>query len=133
MNIKNIYRFMLLAVMCMTAVACYIEKPFPDDEEEQIGEQLPAWQKGYMDIHHISTGRGDCTFMILPDGTTMMVDAGDLGSGSYEQEIMARIPYTSRTPGEWIVRYVEMFLKDASLDSKHLDYLLVTHFHSDHI
>ena len=71
--------------------------------------------------------------MILPDGTTMMVDAGDLGSGSYEQEIMARIPYTSRTPGEWIVRYVEKFLKDASLDSKRLDYLLVTHFHSDHI
>lgn len=124
---------MAMAVIYAVAASCYIEKPFPDDEEEQAGEQLAAWQQGYMDIHHISTGRGDCTFMILPDGTTMMVDAGDLGSGSYEQEIMARIPYTSRTPGEWIVRYVEKFLKDAGLDSKHLDYLLVTHFHSDHI
>lgn len=124
---------MAMAVISAVAASCYIEKPFPDDEEEQAGEQLAAWQQGYMDIHHISTGRGDCTFMILPDGTTMMVDAGDLGSGSYEQEIMARIPYTSRTPGEWIVRYVEKFLKDAGLDSKHLDYLLVTHFHSDHI
>ena len=133
MNIKNIYRFMLLMAFAMMAIACYVEKPFPDDEDERMGEQLPAWQKGYMDIHHISTGRGDCTFMILPDGTTMMVDAGDLGSGSYEQEIMARVPYTSRTPGEWIVRYVEKFLKDASLDSKHLDYFLVTHFHNDHI
>ena len=133
MNTKNIYRFMVMAVISAVAASCYIEKPFPDDEEEQMGEQLAAWQNGYMDIHHISTGRGDCTFMILPDGTTMMVDAGDLGSGSYEQEIMARIPYTSRTPGEWIVRYVEKFLKDAGLDSKHLDYMLVTHFHSDHI
>lgn len=133
MNTKNIYRLMAMAVISAVAASCYIEKPFPDDEEEQAGEQLAAWQQGYMDIHHISTGRGDCTFMILPDGTTMMVDAGDLGSGSYEQEIMARIPYTSRTPGEWIVRYVEKFLKDAGLDSKHLDYLLVTHFHSDHI
>ena len=114
---------MAMAVISVVAASCYIEKPFPDDEEEQAGEQLAAWQQGYMDIHHISTGRGDCTFMILPDGTTMMVDAGDLGSGLYEQEIMARIPYTSRTPGEWIVRYVEKFLKDAGLDSKHLDYL----------
>ena len=106
------YRLMFMAAFFIMAVSCYVEKPFPDDEEEQMGEQLPAWQKGYLDIHHISTGRGDCTFMLLPDGTTMMVDAGDLGSGSYEQEIMARIPYTSRTPGEWIVRYVEKFLSD---------------------
>jgi beta-lactamase superfamily II metal-dependent hydrolase len=133
MNTKNTYRLIAMALFCAFAVSCYIEKPFPDDEEEQMGEQLPSWQKGYLDIHHISTGRGDCTLMILPDGTTMMVDAGDLGSGTYEQEIMARIPYTSRTPGEWIVRYADKFLKDASLDPKHLDYMLVTHFHSDHI
>ena len=97
MNTKNTYRLIAMALFCAFAVSCYIEKPFPDDEEEQMGEQLPSWQKGYLDIHHISTGRGDCTLMILPDGTTMMVDAGDLGSGTYEQEIMARIPYTSHS------------------------------------
>ena len=23
-------------------------------------EQLPKWEKGYLDIHHINTGRGSC-------------------------------------------------------------------------
>ena len=35
-------------------------------------EQLPKWEKGYLDIHHINTGRGSCAFLILPDGTNMM-------------------------------------------------------------
>ena len=39
--------------------------------------QLPKWEKGYLDIHHINTGRGSCAFLILPDGTNMMIDAGD--------------------------------------------------------
>lgn len=28
-------------------------------------EQLPKWEKGYLDIHHINTGRGNCTFLIF--------------------------------------------------------------------
>ncbi|MBQ8421252.1 MAG: MBL fold metallo-hydrolase [Bacteroidales bacterium] len=130
---ERIFKMILLAALAFAAAACYRELPFPDDEEEKTFEQLPSWQKGYMDIHQISTGRGNCTFMILPDGTTMMVDAGDLGSGSFKQEIMSRVPYTSRTPGEWIVRYASHFLEDAGLPSDKLDYMLVTHFHNDHI
>ena len=45
-------------------------------------KQLKAWQEGYMDIHHISTGRGSAIFFILPDGTRMLADAGDLGDPS---------------------------------------------------
>lgn len=130
---ERIYRIIFIAALAIAAAACYKELPFPDDEEELSMEKLPAWQKGFLDIHHISTGRGDCTFMILPDGTTMMVDAGDLGSKTYTQEIMGRIPYSSRTPGEWIVRYVENYLTEAGLEQKHLDYMLVTHYHDDHL
>lgn len=25
-------------------------------------DQLPKWEKGYLDIHHINTGRGSCAF-----------------------------------------------------------------------
>ena len=90
---ERIYRIILFAALVFVAAACYRELPFPDDEEESNLEKLPAWQKGYMDIHHISTGRGDCNFMIFPDGTTMMVDAGDLGPGDdYKREIMSRVP-----------------------------------------
>ena len=42
-------------------------------------EYLPKWQEGYMDIHTIATGRGDATLVVMPDGTTLMIDAGEEG------------------------------------------------------
>jgi hypothetical protein len=41
-----------------------------------IPKALPAWKPGVLEIHQIATNRGNSTFLILPDGTTMMVDAG---------------------------------------------------------
>ena len=41
-------------------------------------ETLVPWQKGWMDIHTIAVGTGECTYVIMPDGTTMMIDAGIL-------------------------------------------------------
>ena len=41
------------------------------------GKPLPAWQEGYLDLHHINTGRGNCAYYIFPDGTTMLFDAGE--------------------------------------------------------
>ena len=35
------------------------------------GTPLPPWQEGCLDIHAINSGRGECTFFILPDGTTL--------------------------------------------------------------
>lgn len=124
-----------LIILAALLAGCNPLLPFPDDEEGggTAGEQLEPWQQGYLDIHQISTGRGNCTLMILPDGTTMVVDAGDLGSGTYQQEIMARVPSMSRTPGEWQVRYMQHELSKAGLASDHIDYLLATHFHSDHV
>lgn len=40
-----------------------------------VGQTLPAWTEGCLDIHHINTGRGESAFYILPDGTTMLIDA----------------------------------------------------------
>lgn len=40
-----------------------------------VGQSLPAWTEGCLDIHSINTGRGESTFYILPDGTTMLIDA----------------------------------------------------------
>ncbi len=39
---------------------------------------LPPWQEGYLDIHHISTGRGNASFILFPDGTSLVVDCGDI-------------------------------------------------------
>ena len=47
------------------------------------------WNAGFpgtLDIHHISTGRGNATFFVLPDGTTLLVDAGAAGDGLPETD-----------------------------------------------
>ena len=92
-------------------------------------DALPPWAWGTLDIHQISTGRGNSAFLVFPDGTTMLVDAGAAASG----EVMADtppMPNASRTPGAWIVRYVTRAMAPAA---PRLDYALLTHFHGDHM
>ena len=96
-------------------------------------KQLKNWSKGYMDIHHISTGRGPSIFFILPDGTRLLVDAGDLGDPSRwtHKEIMPAVPNDSKRPAEWIARYIEHFSKPLKREL-YLDYAMITHFDTDH-
>lgn len=72
-------------------------------------QQLPPWTRGTLDIHQISTGRGNAAFFVFPDGTTMLVDAG----GDAGRQIAGYITHMMEKP--------------------HLDYALITHYHSDHI
>ena len=65
--------FFLGAIMLLpTFASCQQEKPFPDDAVDKVYEYLPEWQAGYLDIHQISTGRGNAAYLIFPDGTTML-------------------------------------------------------------
>lgn len=96
---------------------------------QDSGKSLPAWHKGVLDIHFISTGCGNCSFCVLPDGTTMLVDAGDLARPDIR--VYDRKPDESRSVGEWIADYIEQF-SPAGKDTK-LDYTIVTHYHDDHI
>jgi beta-lactamase superfamily II metal-dependent hydrolase len=89
-----------------------------------IGAPLPAWTPGTLDIHHISTGRGNATLFILPDGTTLLVDAGAAGDGILEADPH---PDATRAPGAWIGRYLQRHGVTS------LDYALITHFHADHM
>ena len=96
-------------------------------------EQLPPWQRGYFDIHHISTGRGDCAYLIFPDGTTLLVDAGDMSDTrprTLSPRNTARKPNASRTAPEWIADYIRQFAPQGRPPV--LDYALITHYHSDH-
>lgn len=99
-----------------------------DAAPEQAGQALAPWQPGWLDIHHIATGRGNATFVMFPDGTSMLVDAGASLNG--QDVSVAPRPNSSRRPGEWIGRYVLRHLERAGLDG--LDYLLATHLHPDH-
>jgi len=101
------------------------------DAQIRIGEKLPVWSEGNLDIHHINTGKGDATFMIFPDGTTMLIDAGESHRPPSPREAAAK-PNSSRTPGEWISRYISNILYETKMELK-LDYILLTHFHGDHM
>lgn len=94
---------------------------------------LTPWREGYLDIHQISTGRGNATFMILPDGTTMMVDMGDLGDTShFRQEVMPAVPSSEKSPAQWVAEYVKHVCGPLGNGGK-VDYMLITHYDSDHI
>jgi hypothetical protein len=55
-----------------------------------VSMALPAWRPGVLEIHHIGTNRGNSALLILPDGTTMMVDAG--ANNSVSGMVMLRQP-----------------------------------------
>ena len=96
-------------------------------------KQLKPWSKGTLDIHHISTGRGSSIFYILPDGTRMLVDAGDLGDATRwkHKQIMPAVPSADKRPAEWIARYIEHFSKPLNKEL-YLDYAMISHFDADH-
>ncbi len=101
---------------------------------QSAGNPLPSWQEGYMDIHHINTGMGDCTFFIFPDGTTMLFDAGEMNLTNPRMmgpRNAKRKPNDSKTPGEWIVEYIRPLLQN--LPDQAIDYALISHFHDDHM
>lgn len=71
--------------------------------------------------------------MILPDGTTMMVDMGDMGNVShFKQEIMPAVPSAEKSPAQWVAQYVRHFSEPLGNDIR-VDYMMITHYDSDHI
>ena len=80
-----------------------------------------------MEIHVIATGRGENSFVILPDGTTMLID---LGEGPKDPKHC--VPDNSKSSAAHVADYIHHF--SAGLPHPdHLDYLFITHFHSDHM
>lgn len=94
----------------------------------EVGNVLPGWEEGYLDIHAINSGRGECVMYILPDGTSMLVDAGEVTAAS--SEYIQRKPNESIRPYVTYSRYIKQFLPKGH--SK-LDYMYLTHFHIDHM
>lgn len=71
--------------------------------------QAPAPQLGALKAHFIDVGQGDSEFLELPDGKTMLVDAGEASAG------------------DKVVSYIR------GLGHDRIDYVVATHPHADHI
>ena len=110
-----------------------------DFKADPAGQPLSAWQEGMLDIHFINTTTGECTFIIFPDGTQMMVDAagslaatGDVNSTT-NTGIRSRWDPTKDADfraGAYIAEYIKSCM--AWTGNNSLDYVVNTHFHSDH-
>ena len=112
--------FVGILFFCMTMISC--------DLNQENGNKYIGWKSGEMEIHHIYTGRGESNFMIFPDGTTMLVDAGDWDPKDYTK-MCSLLPDSSRRAGGWIARYIER----VNPNKDYVDYLMISHFHNDHI
>jgi beta-lactamase superfamily II metal-dependent hydrolase len=93
------------------------------------GEVISQWSAGFLDIHHINTGKGECAFLIFPDGTTLLIDAG--ATKRPKPRVTDTRPNDSRLPGEWIARYIKRIL--AFKPEPIIDYVVLSHFHGDHM
>ena len=113
------FAVLLLGLLCSCSNRLYNAVP---------GKQLPAWTQGYLDIHSINSGRGECTFYILPDGTTMLVDAGEFHTGGSKYPLVEQKPDSLTRPYKVYASYIKKFSP-----SKTIDYALATHYHMDHI
>ena len=118
MKLRLLLTFVVLAAAAMIARA-----------EDVVGRAIAPWQPGMLDIHQISTGRGNAGLYIFPDGTSLLVDAGEL-PGPNPQHTPAR-PDDSRRASQWVVRYIRHALRHDPQPA--LDYVLLTHFHQDHM
>ncbi|MGM9478517.1 hypothetical protein ACS5PU_18985 [Pedobacter sp. GSP4] len=104
-------------------------------KSQQKENKLPAWQPGNFDIHFIETGRGNASFMVFPDGTTMLVDAGDLQAEEFSKrnaplKVSPALPNDKKRPGEWICNYITQVMPMGRRPT--IDYALITHYHEDH-
>jgi competence protein ComEC len=70
-----------------------------------------------LEIHYIDVGQGHAALIKFDDGKTMLIDAG---SGS------------AANPNAQIRQYFNTQLQN-NIDGNYIDYLVITHAHSDHI
>lgn len=102
------------------------------EDHNKVGEAYKGWKPGEMDIHHIHTGLGEANLVIMPDGTSMLIDAGDLGPNDPAWDaprIFPPIPDAEFHPGKYVARYVMA----VNPHGEKVDYFMASHFHDDHL
>ena len=111
----------------------------PSDEVKSpkavpTANSIRPWREGEMDIHLINSARGECNFVIMPDGTSIIIDAGEIGEN---EELVSRKPSNDSSDPLFArvykvyTTYMKYFLQNTR--HNYIDYALATHYHTDHI
>lgn len=120
MKSKKALIIAIVAVILIIAIAfCVLYFGFPstwDNLMKQIrGEESSSLElgEGELKVHFINVGQGDCAYIQFPDGTDMIIDCGNVGSG----------PSYSST---------KKYISDLNPDGK-INHLMLTHCDEDHV
>lgn len=76
----------------------------------------------------INSGSGECAFYVMPDGTTMIVDVGELSPDFGDTRVPKR-PNDVVRPYKTYANYIKHFMPEGKSE---VDYLHISHFHIDH-
>jgi len=88
---------------------------------------LPPWKRGELELHFIYTGCGENCFYVLPDGTTVLNDCGELHRHDYAREFPV-FPRNGTPGGDVVADHILPYVKNGTLD-----YLAFSHWHCDHV
>lgn len=156
MKIRTIFSAiaaLLLAISCGGKEGPAIKPPIVnpgggDDPEDpgqtggvtlpKVGDEITPWVEGCFDIHFINTQMGECTFLIFPDGTQMLIDAAgsllETRDGSAPNIGIRKRWDPTKDSSFNCNKFIENYLRKcmAWTGNDCLDYALVTHLHNDH-
>lgn len=117
-------RHVVIFVALLIAAGCI-------SDQNEVGKPYKGWEQGEFDIHHIHTGMGEANFFIMPDGTSMLIDSGDMGPNDPEWEqpkLFPAMPDCEYHPGKHVGRYILR----VNPHGDYVDYFMSSHFHDDH-
>jgi beta-lactamase superfamily II metal-dependent hydrolase len=122
----------ILVTFYITFFSVFIS-PVRSQQSKQIDSSI-VWKEGYLDLHHINTGRGSVAYYIFPDGTTMLFDAGEQDPTDERTKSTRNTtirPNENKRPYEWITAYIKQV---TPTDRKPvINYAILSHFHQDHM
>lgn len=109
---KTVYLILALLIFSLLFGCDYQDLSFPNRSNPQasdFGSEESSSKHEGLTVHFIDVGQGDSTFIELPNGETMLIDAGEA------------------TEGDKVVTYIFSQGYDT------VNYVVATHPHSDHI
>ena len=143
---------LMAAFVCLPMAACSSKdepqgpsvKPTPgknpeSDAKIEVGKTLPAWQEGEMDIHFINTTTGESAFVIMPDGTQLLIDAASsmlkTNSDGNTTNTGIRSRWDPMAEGLRGSQIIADYLRKcmAWTGNSTLDYVVMSHLHNDHM
>lgn len=104
---KRIFAFLLAVAAALCLSSC--ELPGSLSSSEDVRTVSQAISSGNAVLQFLDVGQAECSLICLPDGRSILIDAGNEADGAY----------------------LTAYLK--ALGIKKIDYLIATHPHEDHI